>query len=387
MANIIKPKRSSVPAHSPGATDLEIGEIALNLTDGILYTKDTLGQVKEVGRSVDLSTALPVVGGTITGDLTVNNSFTSQGPAQLNGTVRLGSTTSNTITVNGNTLFNGSTSGINYNDLSNKPAATDLSNYSTTAETSLAIDAKIAAIDTTDWDTAHSWGDHSVAGYLVAADITDLATETYVENRLLTKTTEGYVNAQIAAIDTTDWDTAHSWGDHSTMGYGLAADIPDVSGFALAADIPDVSGFALTTDIPDVSGYATTTQLSNKLPKLNGTATNLTLEGSITEHYKSQTNIQGTFQPNADDGSIQQFQLTGSPSFSGITGDIGTAITFILKQDTTGNRTWSNFGNITCYYAGGNKALSPAPSARDVVSILKTGNTTYYISIANGFST
>ena len=338
MANIIKPKRSSVPSHSPATTDLEIGEIALNLTDGILYTKDTLGQVKEVGRSVDLSTALPVIGGTITGDLTVNNSFTSQGPAYLNGTVRLGSTTSNTITVNGNTMFNGSTSGISYNDLSNKPAATDLSAYSTTAEMDLAVDAKIAAIDTTDWDTAHSWGDHSTAGYLVAADITDLATETYVENRLLTKTTESYVNAQIAALDTTDWDTAHSWGDHSTAGYALTTAIPDVSGFALTTDIPDVSGYALATDIPDVSGYATTTQLNNKLPKNNGTAVNLTLDGSITEHYKSQSNIQGTFQPNAADGSIQQFQLTGSPSFSGINGDIGTAITLILKQDTTGNR-------------------------------------------------
>ena len=258
MANIIKPKRSSATGAAPLTTQLEVGEIAVNMADGILYVRDHLGQVKEVGKSTDLSTCLPITGGTITGDLTVDNSFTSAGSSYLNSSVRLGSSSANAITVNGTTTFNSSTSGISYNDLDNTP---------------------------------------------------------------------------------------------------------------------------------NLGGYATTIQLNTKLDKTDGTATNLTLDGSITEHYKSQSNHQGTFQPNAADGSIQQYQLTGDISFSGITGDIGSAITFILKQDTTGNRLWSNFGNITCYYAGGNKSLSAAPSNRDLVSILKTGNSTYYISIANGFST
>ena len=57
----------------------------------------------------------------------------------------------------------------------------------------------------TDWDTAFSWGDHSTAGYLTSFTETDPT-----------------VGSHIKAITTTqvsNWDTAYGWGDHALAGY------------------------------------------------------------------------------------------------------------------------------------------------------------------------
>ena len=75
MATVIKLKRSATPNQIPGASALEIGELAMNLTDGKLYSKTTGGAVKEVGGAgaVDLQTVTD--GGAVTdNDITLNGS-------------------------------------------------------------------------------------------------------------------------------------------------------------------------------------------------------------------------------------------------------------------------------------------------------------------------
>jgi hypothetical protein len=75
MATVIKLKRSETPNQIPGAGALEIGELAMNLTDGKLYSKTTGGAVKEVGGAgaVDLQTVTD--GGAVTdNDITLNGS-------------------------------------------------------------------------------------------------------------------------------------------------------------------------------------------------------------------------------------------------------------------------------------------------------------------------
>ena len=49
MATVIKPKRSETALAVPTAGNLEVGEIALNVTDGKFYTKTSGNAVKEVG--------------------------------------------------------------------------------------------------------------------------------------------------------------------------------------------------------------------------------------------------------------------------------------------------------------------------------------------------
>ena len=49
MATVIKPKRSETALSVPSSGSLEVGELALNVTDGKFYTKTSGNAVKEVG--------------------------------------------------------------------------------------------------------------------------------------------------------------------------------------------------------------------------------------------------------------------------------------------------------------------------------------------------
>ena len=60
--------------------------------------------------------------------------------------------------------------------------------------------------DSANWDTAYSWGDHSSAGYLTS----------YTETDPVFSASDA---AGITSTDISNWDTAHGWGDHSLEGY------------------------------------------------------------------------------------------------------------------------------------------------------------------------
>lgn len=49
MANIVQIKRSSVAGRQPNVANLQVGELAVNLNDGILYTKDGSGDLLIIG--------------------------------------------------------------------------------------------------------------------------------------------------------------------------------------------------------------------------------------------------------------------------------------------------------------------------------------------------
>ena len=49
MATVIKIKRSETPNQIPGAAALQTHELAMNVTDGKLYTKTSGNVVKEIG--------------------------------------------------------------------------------------------------------------------------------------------------------------------------------------------------------------------------------------------------------------------------------------------------------------------------------------------------
>lgn len=51
MANVIKIKRSSITGNAPSSTDLEVGELAVNTADALLFTKHTDGSIVEIAGS------------------------------------------------------------------------------------------------------------------------------------------------------------------------------------------------------------------------------------------------------------------------------------------------------------------------------------------------
>ena len=73
MATVIKPKRSETPSQIPGAAALQVHELAMNVTDGKLYTKTSGNVVKEVGGAGAVSLQTVTDGGAVTdNDITLN---------------------------------------------------------------------------------------------------------------------------------------------------------------------------------------------------------------------------------------------------------------------------------------------------------------------------
>ena len=68
----------------------------------------------------------------------------------------------------------------------------------------------IVTDNSSEWDTAYGWGDHSAAGYLTSYTETD---PVYTASSWYSTTN-----------NSTNWDTAYGWGDHSTAGYVTSAD-------------------------------------------------------------------------------------------------------------------------------------------------------------------
>ena len=75
MTTVLKPKRSEVAASIPTTGQLEVGEIALNITDGKFYTKTSSNIVKEVGGAGAVTLqGVTNVGATTTNDIVLNGS-------------------------------------------------------------------------------------------------------------------------------------------------------------------------------------------------------------------------------------------------------------------------------------------------------------------------
>lgn len=122
------------------------------------------------------------------------------------------------------------------------------------------------------WQTAYSWGNHALAGYLLPADLLPYATVQQVAEA-------GYVTAvvtnglattqqvilavapliqQLDAIEvwpTNDWQTAYGWGNHALAGYLLPVDL-----------LPYATMQALTAALAPL---ATTQQVAEAVTNLN----------------------------------------------------------------------------------------------------------------------
>ena len=73
MSTVIKLKRSETPSQIPGSGSLEVGELAMNVTDGKFYTKNSGGTVLEVGGAGSVTLQDVTDNGAITtNDITLN---------------------------------------------------------------------------------------------------------------------------------------------------------------------------------------------------------------------------------------------------------------------------------------------------------------------------
>ncbi len=66
MTTVIKPKRSETALSVPSAGSLATGELAMNITDGKFYTKNTGGSVVEIGGAGSVTLQNVMTNGNVT---------------------------------------------------------------------------------------------------------------------------------------------------------------------------------------------------------------------------------------------------------------------------------------------------------------------------------
>lgn len=104
--------------------------------------------------------------------------------------------------------------------------------------------------NSTDWDTAYSWGDHSLAGYLTSYSETD---PIYSASSWFSTTNNA-----------SNWNAAFGWGNHASAGY-----LTTISGLNISL---------LTND----SGYITSSALSPYLTSATAASTYQPLDADLT---------------------------------------------------------------------------------------------------------
>ncbi len=74
----------------------------------------------------------------------------------------------------------------------------------------------IVADNSTNWNTAYGWGDHSTQGYLTSLG-TAIVDADFGSAGLMT--TNGSGSYSVTTNNSTNWNTAHGWGNHASAGY------------------------------------------------------------------------------------------------------------------------------------------------------------------------
>lgn len=118
--------------------------------------------------------------------------------------------------------------------------------------------------DIANWNSAYGWGNHASAGYLTSVDISSNTNLTVSATGLELSGDAIALTAGYAIASTTrlaQHDSAYSWGNHALAGYLTSVDISDDTNLSVSATGLELSGDALALS----SGYTipTTTRMAD----------------------------------------------------------------------------------------------------------------------------
>jgi hypothetical protein len=211
MANKIILKKSSVAAKVPLSTDLDVGEIAVNLVDQKLYSKKADGTVVVVGNGIAGAGTVSSVGGT--------------------GTVN-GITLTGTVTTTGNLTLGGALSGVN---LTTQVTGTLPVASGGTGNTTAQAEMNRVAGAVTAAQYLRGNGTNVVMSAIQAADVPTLNQSTTGSAATLTtaRTINGTSFNGSANITTANWGTARTlWGQSVNGSANITAPLLPAAGTA-----------------------------------------------------------------------------------------------------------------------------------------------------------
>lgn len=125
----------------------------------------------------------------------------------------------------------------------------------------------------------------------------------------------------------------------------------------------------------------TTPQLGGDLDGQGNKVENVELDDYKETIYTGGSTT-GTITPDVANGNVQAITLTGNITFNAFSNaETGQTMTLIITQSSTGGETLTS----TMKFAGGEKTLSTAANAVDILSVFYDG-TNYYASLSTNFS-
>ena len=362
MSNPIIPKRSSVAGKVPLATDLQVGEIAVNLADGLIFTKNAGGTV--IGLGGGSGSYLPLTGGTVTGDTTFSAAL-GVGTSALGGhAVRI----SKSIT--GTTLAKGvRVDGAIQSDVTTNATGYDSAMSTAATAFTLPLVTSFRAQGTTVGSGSTLTEAH---GFEVNANFTTAANNygfyggvpagTGRWNLYMNGTADNYVAGKFIH------GSAIGLGSAASPNYGTSGQVLKSAG---SGAVPTWSSLTLS----DVTTALSFTPVSD----LNGTASTLTLNSGSIEEVFSVTGTTPAISPA--DGSIQTWTLTANSTPLAGTWVDGQSITLMIDDGASYTITWTSMAIAWKSDSGAAPTLNA--TGYTVVQLWKVGGVLYGVRVGN----
>lgn len=227
----------------------------------------------------------------------------------------------------------------------------------------------ITSTKVSNWDSAYSWGNHALAGYL-----TTISQITITETDPIFSTSTA---ATITATNVSNWDTAYSWGNHATRGYTTAS----VGALTLTGN--SIKGNDYTTGVLldySVDAYTLTNESEAGdyiyIP-YNSTSSQITA-GWIIAASNTTTTVAGTLYPMAGRDGMIRVNLTNPTSpdrvrypLSIITPVFGPQVAEVVIQPS------STISNVKFVFSSSGVLYTPGSIIPDTDVAYDLGSPTY----------